>query len=79
MDTETRKSLKRMILQLLHSRSGSMCPSEAPRRLRPGNWRCAWRARSIAHRKLTAFWAAGPLWRRRELRHASLPTKALYT
>ncbi len=35
-----RAALRAKILELLRSRSGTMCPSEAPRRLRPADWRC---------------------------------------
>jgi hypothetical protein len=34
------RALRDAILAILRARSGSMCPSEAPRRLRPADWRC---------------------------------------
>ena len=40
VDAATRQALRRTILEMLASRSGTMCPSEAPRRLRPSDWRC---------------------------------------
>ena len=42
-DAETRAALADTILATLRARSGSMCPSEAPRRVRPSDWRCGWR------------------------------------
>ena len=39
-NADTRALLANTILSTLRARSGSMCPSEAPRKLRPANWRC---------------------------------------
>ena len=39
-DADTCAALGDTILATLRARSGSMCPSEAPRKLRPANWRC---------------------------------------
>ena len=41
VDAATRAALRETILDMLHSRTGTMCPSEAPRRVRPASWRCA--------------------------------------
>jgi hypothetical protein len=44
--------LRDAILAILRSRAGSMCPSEAPRRVRPADWRCGV---CFAHASLVVF------------------------
>ena len=48
-DADTRALLANTILTTLRARSGSMCPSEAPRKLRPVNWRCGSAKARCAH------------------------------